>query len=124
MVDVPTIEPTITLGALGIMVTIAGSIGTAMWFVIKSTATIQKIFASIEKQLALLKQDSQNQERRLGVIEDELRKQTDILTEQRVLTEKMSIIERRLDRFDEWRDHLLDEIGRSRVGSEIAHKIG
>ena len=121
---VPYWNPEFTTGSITLVIAIVGSVAGASWWFTKLFSRSQVSFAELKINVAALQADitsyKASQDMKLDAVHVELKKQTEILTKQEVMSERILHMAQRQDRLEAQYDKLDEAFSRFRVGSTIS----
>ena len=122
----PYWNPEITTGAISMVVTIIASAVGASWWFTRLFSRSQVSFAKLELGFTTMQGDlstyKTSQDLKFDAIHIELKKQTEILTKQEVLSVQIAHMDKTQDRFQTHLDNLEDALRQFRVGSRISEQ--
>lgn len=124
--EAPHLNLEFTLSGLGIIVAIVGCFSGGVWWFTKLFSQFQVSFAQIQSALTAVQTDLVNykssQDLKLDSVHVELKKQTEILIKQEVMSDRLNQMMKTQDRFQEHLDNLENAFRNFRVGSHISEQ--
>jgi hypothetical protein len=126
LVETPRITPDITMGALGMMLTIfIAAVGVSWWFT-RHFSAAQVMFGSLQKDVVFIQTEMAqvkiDQSAQFASVNLELKHQTEILRKQDIMGERLSNEIKRIDEFGGRVLKLEDAFMKFRVGSVVSEQ--
>lgn len=113
------VEPTITLGAVGIISAILGSAATGVYVIVRSTVSIQRSFERLSHRIALLEEQNKRQDTELVKISVKLDAHNEFLMSVRAIEDTLERHDKHIDKFEDKVQRLIEALGHAGLNARV-----